>query len=108
MSTRRQTFIELPLLEGGVLHGYLSYQDHSGPEAVVYVHGFGSTRGGAKSEALEAACARRGWSFAAFDFQGHGRSSGTLLDMRGSSLLADLKAVAEALRDHGINRLFPV
>jgi alpha-beta hydrolase superfamily lysophospholipase len=108
MPTRRQAFIELPLPEGGALQGYLSYHGQPGPDAVLYVHGFGSTRGGAKSEALETACASRGWSFAAFDFQGHGRSSGSLLNMRGSGLLADLKTVADDLRGRGINRLFPV
>jgi alpha-beta hydrolase superfamily lysophospholipase len=108
MATRQQAFIRLPLATPGELDGYVSYQGNLGPDAVLYVHGFGSTRGGAKSEALEAACARRGWSFAAFDFRGHGRSGGSLLDLRGSGLLEDLSAIAGHLRERGIHRLFPV
>jgi alpha-beta hydrolase superfamily lysophospholipase len=108
MSQRQQAFIRLPLREGGELDGYLSYQDQPGPDAVLYVHGFTSTRGGEKSEALEAACARRGWPFAAFDFRGHGQSTGTLLDLRGSGLLNDLAAATEHLLSRGIRRLFPV
>jgi pimeloyl-ACP methyl ester carboxylesterase len=108
MSNRQQTFLRLPLSDGGELDGYLSYLDQPGPDGVLFVHGFGSTRGGIKSEALEAACARRGWPFAAFDFQGHGRSGGSLLNLRGSSLLADVKAVAGHLEARGIRRLFPV
>ena len=90
MSDRQQAFIRLPLPAGGELDGYLSYQDDPGLDAVLYVHGFGSTRGGTKAGALEAACVRHGWPFAAFDFRGHGRSGGSLLDLRGTGLLADL------------------
>jgi pimeloyl-ACP methyl ester carboxylesterase len=108
MAIRQQEFIRLPLAAGGELDGYISYNAEPGPDAVLYVHGFGSTRGGAKSEALEAACGRRGWPFAAFDFRGHGRSSGSLLDLRSSGLLDDLGAVAEHLKTRGVHRLFPV
>ncbi len=108
MATRQQEFIRLPLPGGGELDGYLSYPAAPGPDAVLYVHGFGSTRGGAKADALEAACARRRWPFAAFDFRGHGRSGGSLLELRGSGLLEDLAAVAAGLEGRGIRRLFPV
>ncbi len=108
MATRQQEFIRLPLPDGGELDGYLSYRDGPGPDAVLYVHGFGSTRGGAKADALEAVCARRGWPFAAFDFRGHGRSAGNLLELRGSALLEDLGRVADHLAERGVRRLFPV
>jgi alpha-beta hydrolase superfamily lysophospholipase len=108
MSTRQQAYIRLPLPAGGELDGYLSFLGEPGPDAVLYVHGFGSTRGGIKADALEAACVRRGWPFAAFDFRGHGRSGGSLLELRGSGLLEDLAAVAEGLEGRGIRRLFPV
>ena len=42
---------------------------------------------GEKTQAVEAACAARGWAFAAFDFRGHGTSAGTMLDLRPSGLL---------------------
>jgi uncharacterized protein len=108
MAIRQQEFIRLPLPTGGELDGYLSYEGEAGPDAVLYVHGFGSTRGGTKAQALEAACARRGWPFAAFDFRGHGRSGGTLLDLRGSGLLDDLTAIALHLESLGIRHLFPI
>jgi pimeloyl-ACP methyl ester carboxylesterase len=108
MAIRQQAILRPPLPEGGYLDGYLSYQGEPGPDAVLYVHGFGSTRGGIKADALEAACTRRGWTFAAFDFRGHGRSTGTLYELRGSGLLADLAAVAAELERQGVRRLFPV
>jgi uncharacterized protein len=108
MSNRQQAFIRLPLPAGGELDGYLSYQDEPGPDAVLYVHGFGSTRGGIKADALEDACVRRGWPFAAFDFRGHGRSGGSMLELRGSGLIDDLAAVADGLQARGVRRLFPV
>jgi alpha-beta hydrolase superfamily lysophospholipase len=108
MSSRQQAFIRIPLHGGGELDAYLSYNAQPGPEAVLYVHGFGSTRGGAKSEALERACASRGWTFAAFDFRGHGRSGGSLLELRGSGLLEDLGTVADHFEGLGVRRLFPV
>src|SRR5262249_19661437 len=108
MSTRQQAYIRLPLPAGGELDGYLSFLGAPGPDAVLYAHGFGSTRGGIKADALEAACVRRGWPFAAFDFRGHGRSGGSLLELRGSGLLDDLAAVADHLEGRGIRRLFPV
>jgi alpha-beta hydrolase superfamily lysophospholipase len=108
MSDRQQAFIRVPLAAGVELDGYLSYQVEPGPDAVLYVHGFGSTRGGVKAGALEAACARHGMSFAAFDFRGHGGSGGSLLDLCTSGLVADLAAVADHLATRGIRRLFPV
>jgi pimeloyl-ACP methyl ester carboxylesterase len=73
--------------------------------AVVWVHGFGSHRGGEKAAAVRAACERRGWAFAAFDFRGHGASSGTMHDLRASGLLDDLAAVRDWLADRGHTRL---
>jgi pimeloyl-ACP methyl ester carboxylesterase len=79
----------------------------AGP-VLVYVHGFGSVRSGAKAVALEAECASRGWSFLAADFRGHGESSGTMLDLRGSGLQADLDVLLDFLAGQGITRVFPV
>jgi pimeloyl-ACP methyl ester carboxylesterase len=73
--------------------------------AVVWVHGFGSHRGGEKSEALQQECARRGWAFAAFDFRGHGESSGSMLELRASRLVEDLAAVRLWLAARGHTRL---
>lgn len=73
--------------------------------AVLWVHGFGSTRGGEKALAAREECACRGWSFAAFDFRGHGDSSGTMHELRASHLLEDLEVVRAWLSGHGRRRL---
>src|SRR5262249_38007166 len=52
--------------------------------------------------------ARRGWTFAAFDFRGHGQSSGSLLDLRGTGLQRDLEAIRSYLLTRGVQRLFLV
>ncbi len=87
---------------------HLSGPDPPNDWALLYVHGFGSTRGGEKSRAVEAVCARRGWTFAAFDFRGHGDSSGSLRELRPSALLEDLEVVGERLSALGVRRLCPV
>lgn len=97
--------VRIPMPDGGWLAGDLSFAQEVGDWAVVWVHGFGSVRGGEKSQALEAACSRRNWTFAAFDFRGHGQSSGTMLELTGSSLLADLHAVREYLGSRGVSRI---
>jgi pimeloyl-ACP methyl ester carboxylesterase len=74
----------------------------------MYVHGLGSVRGGEKSRALEAVCARRGWTFAAFDFRGHGGSTGSLRELRGSALLEDLGVIGDHLAARGVRRVCPV
>ncbi len=73
--------------------------------AVVYIHGFGSVRNGDKAKAFAAACAERNWPFAAFDFRGHGKSSGHIRDLLPSQLLRDLKAVRDFLAGRGVRRL---
>jgi pimeloyl-ACP methyl ester carboxylesterase len=92
--------IELP--EGTLAGDYLP---GGGPFAVLWVHGFGSHRGGEKSAAVRAECARRGWPFAAFDFRGHGGSTGAVLDLRASRLLEDLDSIRRILADRGHARL---
>lgn len=95
--------IELP--GGESLVGDMSYAQTTGDFAVVWVHGFGSHRGGEKAEALEAACSRRGWTFVAFDFRCHGMSSGHMRQLRASGLVSDLRAVRRCLEERGIRRV---
>jgi pimeloyl-ACP methyl ester carboxylesterase len=92
----------------GYLTGAVSHSGTWGESAILFAHGFGSTREGAKAMALQTECARRGWTLAAFDFRGHGQSSGTMKDLRGSNLLADLASIRAFLASRGIRRLFPV
>jgi pimeloyl-ACP methyl ester carboxylesterase len=108
MSKRESEAVRLPLPAGGSLTGRLSYTGTAGPAALLFVHGFGSYHTGEKSQALEQACARRGWTFAAFDFRGHGQSTGTMLELCGSGLLEDLDMIQGFLAHRGITRLFPV
>jgi len=104
-STREDLRLAHP--EGGYLRLTLSSAGNS-PDSIIYVHGFGSRRQGQKSRSLEEECSRRGWTFAAMDFRAHGESSGQMIDLRASGLQADLDALAEFLRERGINRLFLV
>jgi pimeloyl-ACP methyl ester carboxylesterase len=108
MSTRLTELTRLPLSSTGALRVFLSYEDQKADWAVLYVHGFGSTRTGVKAEALEEACARLGWTFVSFDFRGHGESTGTLLEMTGTGLLEDMEAVRDYLIGRGIHRFCPV
>jgi pimeloyl-ACP methyl ester carboxylesterase len=98
--TSEPVTIELP---DGTLAG--EYLPGDGPFAVLWVHGFGSHRGGEKSAAVRAECARRGWPFAAFDFRGHGGSTGDVFDLRASRLLEDLDSIRRFLADRGHTRL---
>ncbi len=94
MRERRSEKLELPAPDGQKLRGVYSFTPASDPTpVVVFAHGFGSVRGGEKSVALEAECARRGWAFAACDFRGHGESDGTMMELRGGRLIEDLDAV---------------
>jgi pimeloyl-ACP methyl ester carboxylesterase len=72
---------------------------------VLWVHGFGSHRGGEKAAAVRAECGRRGWAFAAFDFRGHGESTGAMHELRASGLLAQLDAIRDFLAARGHTRL---
>jgi uncharacterized protein len=94
--------VELELPGGETLRG--DFRPH-GPMAVVYVHGFGSHRGGEKAAALAEESARRGWAYAAFDFRGHGSSVGLTRDLTASRLLADLSAVQTFLAERGSPRI---
>lgn len=96
--------INITSVDGGRLVG--DYLPSAGSNfAVVWVHGFGSHRGGEKAATVAAECARRGWAFTAFDFRGHGASSGTMRELRPSRLLEDLAAVRGFLCSRGHTRL---
>jgi pimeloyl-ACP methyl ester carboxylesterase len=105
MAKRPHETIALPHPAGSL---YLSHPGRPGEAAVLYVHGFGSQRSGEKPRALESICEATGWTFAAFNFRGHGDSAGPLVEMRGSGLLADLEAVRDELGRRGVRRLFLV
>src|SRR5215510_2780095 len=94
MGERRTEKLELKAPDGQKLRGVYSWAPGRKPTPIiVFAHGFGSVRGGEKSVALEAECARRGWAFAACDFRGHGESDGTMKELRGWRLIEDLDAI---------------
>ncbi|MBP3955720.1 alpha/beta fold hydrolase [Gemmata sp. G18] len=97
--------VTVPLSDSGHLTGTYHAATDRPDFAVLWVHGFGSHRGGEKAETVRAECTRRGWAFAAFDFRGHGTSSGTMHDLRASRLLEDLTAASAWLRARGHTRL---
>src|SRR5262245_65195004 len=98
--------VKLPLSGPGHLAGAVALTGR--PDCVVYVHGVGSDVRGDKPTAVFAACARRGWGCAAFEFRGHGRSSGTMRELRASGLQGDLEAVCRYLASRGVSRTFLV
>jgi pimeloyl-ACP methyl ester carboxylesterase len=106
MSNRQSEFLRLPIGDGN-LRAYTSWQDPDA-NAMVYVHGFGASLQGEKPTALENACARRGWRFVSFDFRGHGQSASTLLELRGTGLIADLESVVTHVERQGVRRIFLV
>jgi pimeloyl-ACP methyl ester carboxylesterase len=97
--------VEIRLPSGEFLRGDLKLADAPSDFAVVYVHGFGSHRGGEKACALADECGRCGLSFAAFDFRGHGKSDGSTRELTASGLLHDLAAASQFLADRGFRRL---
>lgn len=105
MEPRTRERFSVTLATGEQIRGLISFTGSPSHLAIVYVHGFGGHCGGDKSLALEEACARRGLCFAAFDFRGHGRSDGTLRELRASKLLEDMAAVRHYLLGRGIERI---
>jgi pimeloyl-ACP methyl ester carboxylesterase len=108
MSERTRHPLRLTTTDGFTLRGHLSSLGTVGSVAVLFVHGFGSEAAGNKSQAVEAVCAVRGWTFAAVNLRGHGSSDGTLADLGSGSLLTDLEAIRVCLAGQGVKRLFLV
>jgi pimeloyl-ACP methyl ester carboxylesterase len=108
MTDAASEHVSIPHPAGGYLRGLVYRPTAPMTFAVCYVHGLGGVAAGEKSLALQAACARRGWPFVAFDFRGHGASSGTMTDLRCGGLLQDLDTIYRYLSERGIRQLFPV
>lgn len=71
---------------------------------LVFLHGFASVQEGTKARAFREKAFADGLSFCTFDFQGHGESGGTMLDLTITRNLADIDAVLEFLRGRGYRR----
>lgn len=98
--------IELFPSHGFALQGDFVAAAAAGTPVLIFAHGLGSTRRGEKAAAFAAACAQRGWAFAAVDFHGHGASAGTIRDLRGARLLADLDAITQFVQARGACTIF--
>ncbi len=73
----------------------------AGAPWVVFAHGFAGHQAGEKAEAFRAGAAARGYSFAAFDFRGHGESSGDLRSLTLDRNLEDLRVFFDELGKRG-------
>lgn len=68
---------------------------------VLYLHGFGSDQWGEKASFFRQAALNEGLGFCSFDFQGHGRSEGRMVDLTLSRQLSDVELVARMLAARG-------
>jgi alpha-beta hydrolase superfamily lysophospholipase len=94
--------VRISIPDGQVLSGEFCQAAVGGsPFTIVWLHGFGSHRGGEKAAEIQERCRRRGWAFAAFDFRGHGASSGSIHDLRASRLIEDIAAIRGFLASRG-------
>lgn len=66
---------------------------------VIFLGGFKSDMTGSKATALQAFCEAKGYGFVRFDYQGHGRSSGTFAEGTIGEWLADALAVLDGLTE---------
>jgi pimeloyl-ACP methyl ester carboxylesterase len=102
----------LPILAGGreISHLAVRYDapPGSGPSApfcFLYLHGFGSDQSGEKAEYFRRSALEAVIPFCSFDFQGHGRSGGSLRDLTLTRNLDDMARVHGWLRERGHERL---
>ena len=72
-----------------------------GAPMVLYLHGFGSDQWGEKANFFRNKALEDGLGFCSFDFQGHGRSGGRMIDLTLSRQLSDVEIVGQMLADRG-------
>lgn len=77
-----------------------------GPDlCFLYLHGFGSAQAGEKADFFRARAVESGFAFCSFDFQGHGRSGGTMQGLTLTRNLEDIGRVHAWLRQRGHERI---
>lgn len=74
------------------------------PLCLLYLHGFGSDQWGEKAEHFRTRALEAGFAFCSFDFQGHGRSGGTMAELTLTRNLGDIARVHAWLRQRGESR----
>ena len=101
----------LPVLSGGREVSHLAVRYDAPPEprpalpCFLYLHGFGSDQSGEKAEHFRRRALDAGFPFCSFDFQGHGRSGGSMQDLTLTRNLDDMARVHDWLRERGQERL---
>ena len=76
--------------------------------AILYLHGFASDQAGEKASFFRRASLAAGIPFLSFDFQGHGRSGGSLRELTLSRNLADAAAAHALLCERGFRKVVVV
>jgi len=102
--------IELPIREPGEApsHLALTFDDPTDGRAgfaILYLHGFGSYQDGDKASFFRDSMTAAGLPFCSIDFQGHGRSGGSLTAITLSRNLADVGRAHAFLRERGYGRI---
>ncbi len=72
---------------------------------VLYLHGFGSRQSGEKADFFRRQLLGRGLAVCSFDFQGHGESGGSMLELTLSRNLQDISRANDFLRQRGYQRV---
>jgi alpha-beta hydrolase superfamily lysophospholipase len=80
---------------------HLTEPDQPGGEAVLYLHGFGSSQGGTKAAFFRERFVEAGFAFCSLDFQGHGESGGSMFGLSLSRNLNDVDRVHRRLEEQG-------
>jgi len=84
---------------------HLAVQLDAPPDArlcFLYLHGFGSVQTGEKADFFRQRALESGFAFCSFDFQGHGRSGGTMGGLTLTRNLGDVGRVHDWLRQRGL------
>lgn len=97
--------LRLPAGNGEELSVLLARSGPSSRGTVLYLHGFGSSQAGEKTEFFRRRFRRAGYAFCSFDFRGHGDSGGSMRDL---SLTRNLEDVGVVLAELVRRRAEPV
>jgi pimeloyl-ACP methyl ester carboxylesterase len=100
--------IRIPIVRPGGETSHLAVRYDAPPAAaptvplcLLYLHGFGSEQSGEKAEFFRRQALADGFTFCSFDFEGHGRSGGSMRDLTLTRNLENLLTVASWLERRG-------
>ena len=96
---------EQRMLPPGIALGLDLPGDGHRDRVLLYLHGLGSSRSGAKAEFFRRRFVDAGCAFCAIDFRGHGDSDGTTLDLTLSRNIEDARLARDHLTELGFGRI---